>query len=60
MAKAKMYGSKSVGVPNREADMRRRNNTFWKSREFTENDLQRSRKRRERKIRKEMVDNVQS
>lgn len=51
MAKAKMYGSKSICVPNREADMRRRNNTFWKGREFAENDYQRGRSKREKKSR---------
>ena len=58
MAKAKIYGSKSICVPNRVADMRRRNNAFWKGRKFAENDFQRGRDKQEQRIRKEKVKNV--
>ena len=58
MANARIYGMKSLCVPNREADMRRRNNAFWKGREFVENDFQRGRNKRERRIKKEGTKNV--
>lgn len=52
MAKAKMYGSKSICVPNRVADMRRRNNTFWKGREYALNYQDRFEAKKERQLRK--------
>ena len=58
MAKAKMYGLKSICVPNRVADMRRRNDAFWKGHEFAENDFQRAKAKQERKSRKEKAKNV--
>lgn len=52
MAKAKMYGSKSICVPNREADMRRRNNAFRKGREYALNYQDRFEAKQERQLRK--------
>lgn len=53
MSKPRIYGMKTACVPNREADMRRRNNTFWKGREFAENDYHRCEEKRERRLRKQ-------
>ena len=58
MAKARIYGMKSLCVPNREADRRRRNNTFWKGREFAENDFQRDRNKQKQRVKKEKARNV--
>lgn len=49
MGKAKIYGAKSVYIPNREADMRRRNNTFRKNRQFAENTIDRYEAKLEKK-----------
>lgn len=56
MSKPRIYGMKTACVPNREADMHRRNNAFWKGREFAENDFQRGRDKRERRLRKQKED----
>lgn len=58
MANARIYGMKSLCIPNREADMRRRNNAYWKGREFAENDFQRGRNKQKRRIKKEGTKNV--
>lgn len=58
MANVRAYGMKSAYIPNRVADMRRRNKAFWKGREFAENDFQRGRDKQERRIQKERAKNV--
>lgn len=52
MANARIYGRKSVCIPNREADMRRRNNAFWKGREYALNYQDRFEAKQERQLRK--------
>ena len=49
MGKARMYGMKSICVPNREADMRRRNNAFWNCHKFAEADSKRAGRKNRRR-----------
>lgn len=57
MANTRIYGRKSVCIPNREADMRRRNNAFWKGREYALNYQDRFEAKQERQLRKTKEEN---
>ena len=50
MSKARMYGTNRRCVPNRDADMRKRNNMYFKGRDFAEKSIDRY----ERKFEKRM------
>lgn len=52
MSKARIYGTKTACIPNREADRRRGSRVYQKNLEFAANDIARYEAKWERKLSK--------